>query len=118
MPRPDAAGLVAKHLHALPHPDGTHLRFLHYSSFGQDDSIKQQINGLAKGVGEAIIHLLETNHYTLSHADDPKPADQAGMKIAIINCTACKGPIMQIAINDDLTGKIDISKIKQDCPHG
>jgi hypothetical protein len=126
MPRPDAVELLAKNLQALPHPDGTHLRFLHFSTFAQtDDTIVQQVNGLAQGVGEALVNLLETNGYTLTHTDDPKPVDATGTKTASIHCNTCGERLMLVTLDDNLRGATDgpqliqaISKMGQECPHG
>lgn len=122
MPRPDAAKTLATALPALQHPDGTILRALGFSTFLQqasgDQAAIENINALAYAHAEAIIHTLENTGYILTHKDDPKPIDAPGTKTANIHCTKCKGTIVHIAISDDLRGRLDVTKLKQECPHG
>lgn len=129
MPRPDAAKLVAAALPALQHPDGTILRGIGFDTLlmqaSGDTAAVESINVISLLHGEAIIHTLETNGYTISHKDDPQPINTAGMKVATINCASCNNMIAQAVIDDQLQASVPgaafitaITKRRLECPHG
>ena len=109
MPRPDAAQLIGNTLDALPGPDGTELRFMHYRNFGQPEHVATRIKTRAHDVGTRIIHLLETNGYTLTHRNDPPPADPNPQRHVAITCRHCGQRIANLAL--DPQGNAAISRV-------
>lgn len=77
MPRPDAAKILAKDLHNLPHPDGRRIVLCNLHPIGKTPEVKARMARESQDVGDALIHKLERHGYTVSHKDDPKPADSA-----------------------------------------
>ncbi|SIC56048.1 Uncharacterised protein [Mycobacteroides abscessus subsp. abscessus] len=99
MPRPDVAKLVADNLGNLPHPKGN-IRFMHHSMFGLPDDQKQRMQSIADRTGEAFVHLVETNGYTISHPADPAPADPIN-KTVTIGCAACKKVLLTFTADEN-----------------
>ena len=64
------AQLIADNLARLPHPGGTDkarlLMFRTFDTTGLPPDIAKAVNASAVVIGEAIIHLLHTNGYTLT----------------------------------------------------
>jgi hypothetical protein len=104
MPRADAAELFAKSCGSQPHPDGTTLRGMGFATFlaeafGDHDAVKQ-INGLALAHAQAIVHVLESSGYTITHRNDPNSVDTVGIKVATIQCHCGRLPrsLVQVAV--------------------
>jgi hypothetical protein len=96
MPRPDAAALIGENLHRLPKPDGSQIRFMHFSTFGQKADVAQRVANRANDVGEAIVNLLETNGYDLGHKSDPEPTPKRE-GVVDLHCGNCGTRVGQIA---------------------
>jgi hypothetical protein len=96
MSRPDAAALIGSELDRLPHPDGSQLRFLHYSTFGKAADVATRVANRARTVGESIVNLLEINGYSIVHEGDPAPKP-AREGVVDLHCAACGTRVAQIA---------------------
>jgi hypothetical protein len=99
------------------------LRGMGFATFlaeasGDHDAVKQ-INGLALAHAQAIVHVLESSGYTITHRDDPKPVDTVGMKVASIQCNRGR-LLVQLAVDDNLhahvNGKAFIEAAKSGVP--
>ena len=99
--RDDVTQLIAAHLHSLPHEDGRPRKWLHFSSFGKDDKTRAAIAILAKEHGECIQTLLERNGFSISHKDDPKPADADNYKQVSLKHT-CGKKLCDFGCDDQL----------------
>jgi len=91
------AQLIAQHLAALPHPDGTPRQLPGFATQLMPEQMAQQINHAATEIGEAIINLLETNGYTVAtetQLAQPEPAPQ----IANVHCSHCNARVLQFNI--------------------
>ncbi|OBG71340.1 MULTISPECIES: hypothetical protein [unclassified Mycobacterium] len=125
MPRDDAAKLIGNNLGDLPTPDGKRIRFMHHSQFnlGQTDDVKAKMAKRGEQVGKAIIHLLESDGYRITHVADPKPAEQTGRKVAKAFCAHCAAQLVNIAVDDNLEAHLSaqavrmLTQLDPDCPH-
>ncbi|ORV92789.1 hypothetical protein AWC11_07235 [Mycobacterium interjectum] len=126
MPRPDVTTLIADNLHSMPHPDGRPRRFMHHSQFaggGNDPKVQAAVRQLGEDHGVSTQHLLERNGYTITHKDDPKPADAEGYKTAHIKCLRCGKQLLEIGVDSSMTATfsrialLSITQINPDCPH-
>jgi len=120
MPRPDAAQLVADNLGRLPHPNGSDIRFMHYSTFGHKQDVVERLQNRAYDVGQAIIHLLESNGYVLNHRDDPAPADNGRVQHATIVCRHCGGHIARMPLDADnmaTVSRIGLAQLQDSAAH-
>ena len=64
------ADIIAKHLAALPHPDGGVRKLPGFSARLLPEPIAQQVTRTAHDIGDAIVHLLKLNGYTIVKDDD------------------------------------------------
>lgn len=124
MPRPDVTALLADSWHSLPHEDGRPRRLMHFSQFGHDDETRKKIQALGLDLGECVQHLLETHGYTISHKDDPRPADAEGYKTTRIKCLKCGKQLLQIGVDHDLVAQFSplalrsaIAALSTKCPN-
>jgi hypothetical protein len=123
LPRADVTKLLAESWHNLAHPDGKPRRLLQYSQFNQSKESQGRIRRTAADVAVATQHTLERRGYTITHKDDPKPADAAGYKIAHIYCQHCRKRLLSLTVEEDMTVTLSrlamrqITTINPDCPH-
>lgn len=59
------AQIIAKHLAGLPHPDGGLLKLPGFNARILPEPIAQQVGKTAEQIGEAVVHLLKLNGYTI-----------------------------------------------------
>jgi hypothetical protein len=123
MPRPDAAAILAKDLHNLPHPDGKRLVLVQHHPIAKTPEVQARMAHNADMIGEALIHKLERNGYTVTHKDDPKAADAEGYKLVKVKCLICGKQVMTIGVDHDMNatmGKLALQTMTQlnpVCPH-
>ncbi|TDH48874.1 hypothetical protein E2F47_22170 [Mycobacterium eburneum] len=103
MPRPDAAKILADSWHALQHPDGAPRRLMHMSNFGRHPKFQPAVTKLAGELGVAAIHTLERAGFTITHRDDPKPADLEDYKIVHLKCGRCGQQVAAFSVSADMT---------------
>lgn len=123
MPRPDAAAILAKNLHNLPHPDGKRLVLVNHHPIGKTAEVQERMRRESDLVGEALIHKLERHGYTVTHKDDPKPADADGYKLVKVKCLICGRQVMTIGVDHDMNATMSqlalktMTKLNPVCPH-
>lgn len=123
--RQDAADLIARKLDRLPHPDGYELRFLEYSQFTtatQNDDIQQAVRERAQSVGEAVVHLLETNGYVITCNTDAVPTTEQRYSRTKLTCQYCGVQLIAFQVGPDLTRSVDpavflppLQELQHDC---
>lgn len=112
MPRADVTALIANNLHSLPHEDGRPRRLMHFSQFGKDDDTRKRVQILAHDIGDSLQTLLERGGYSLSHKDDPKPADAEGYKTARVKCARCGQQLYTLGVDANMTATLSALAIK------
>lgn len=121
--RNDLAKLIADNLGELPLPDGRNVRLMHFRQFAQSPEIQRETAKRAEKIGQAIVNLIATNGYKISHPADPKPAEQPGRKVAKAHCAHCGTPVLKIAVDDDMNAMLSaqalraIQQMRPECPH-
>lgn len=125
MPRPDITALIADNLSSMPHPDGRPRRFMHHSQFAggqQDPKIQAAVHQLALDHATSLQHLLETRGYTITHRDDPRPADADGYKTAHIKCV-CGKHLTDLGVDTNMTATLNnlarrsiAARLQTECP--
>jgi len=70
-----------------------------YNGPGLTPQVKADQHARSLKVSEATIHELERAGYSISHKDDPKPADVADYKSAHVKCLACGKEIFRIGVD-------------------
>jgi len=94
------AELIAANLAALPHPDGAPRQLSGFSTQLLPEALHAQIQQTAKDIGEAIIHLLETNGYTVTNqASQPTQTPDEPPLIASVHCHHCDERVLQMNIS-------------------
>jgi hypothetical protein len=94
------AELIANNLAALPHPDGAPRQLSGFSTRLLPEALHSQIQQTAKDIGEAVIHLLETNGYTVTNeTSQPTQATDEPPQIANIHCHHCDARVLQMNIS-------------------
>ena len=121
------ARLIADNLAALPHPDGTPRQLAGFSTRLLPDAMRDQVDQAAVQIGEAIVHLLETNGYRITSGDEPAPesADNAANPdVAHLHCINCDKRLLSINLTNpehSLTnGRLLLSglaALSPECPH-
>lgn len=95
------AHLIATHLAALPHPDGTPRQLPGFATQLMPEAMAQQVTKAGEEIGEAIVHLLTTNGYTLTEQGaTPAPVVQEPAQIASVYCSHCNERVMQLNITN------------------
>jgi hypothetical protein len=123
MARPDAARLIARNLHSLPHPNGSPIKLMQFSAFGQHPQAQAKHRATGDLIGDATIHLLEREGFQITHRDDPKPADKADYKTAIIKCLRCGKQLLALGVDENMTATMSrlalrsLATINPECPH-
>jgi hypothetical protein len=123
MPRPDAAAILATSLHSLPHPEGKRIVLVNHHPIGKTAEVQNRMARDSKLASEAIIHKLENHGYTVTHKDDPKPADADGYKLVKVKCLSCGKQIMTIGVDHDLNATMSrialrtMTALNPVCPH-
>lgn len=102
MPRPDLVEHLSTKLDRLSHPDGKARRLMQYATFHLNDERKSKVQQSARGIAEAIVHESELAGYTISHHNDPKPADAEGHKIVSLVCMHCGNGLGSLKVDDEL----------------
>lgn len=99
MPRADAAKIIGENLHAIPGPDGkTPRRLLSYSTAAKSPEQQQDISRRALDIGNCLVHLLETNGYTITHRADPAPAIADGEYTVVdTHCAHCGELVLKLS---------------------
>jgi hypothetical protein len=99
--RSDAARLIGENLHSLPAVGGRKpMRMFNFASKAHGDSdIATQITQAALLAGESIVQLLENNGYTVTHRDDPTPADvdPGNFPHVVVRCEHCTEAVLTVA---------------------
>lgn len=90
------AQLIATNLAALPHPDGTPRQLPGFAGHLMPEQMAQQVNQAATELGEAVIHLLETNGYAVVPAGQIAAAESVAPEIANVVCTHCDARVLQL----------------------
>lgn len=89
------AQLIAQHLAALPHPDGSTRNLPGFSHRLLPEPIQKQVSKTAQDIGECIVHLLEQNGYYLT---TEKPSQPTQTNIATVVCNHCSEQLLQFNI--------------------
>lgn len=121
----DPAQLIAANLAALPHPDGTTRVLAGFSTAMLPDGLHDQMNRTAQDIGEAVVHLLETNGYeVVAQGSRPDPADSDQPAVAHLHCALCDARLLSINVSNPAhavtNGPVLISAVaglRAECPH-
>lgn len=122
MPHERAVRHLAENLHSLTHPDGRPRRLMHLATTGRDDATQRHIQTMAHDIAQAAIHTLESDGYTITHRDDPKPVEPVH-KTARLHCATCGKQLLRIALRPDNTAQLtrngltQLATIPLECPH-
>lgn len=110
------AQLIATNLAALPHPDGTHRQLPGFATQLLPEAMAQQVTDTANGIGEAIIHLLETSGYQIVTAQPvAQPAEPA--QVANVHCSYCDARVLQLNITNPARVMTTQHFTTQKCPN-
>jgi hypothetical protein len=92
------AQLIATHLSALPHPDGTPRQLPGFTSQLLPEGLRSQVQQAATDIGDAIIHLLESNGYRIT-TEPSQPTQTSDTKpVASVHCHHCDARVLQLNI--------------------
>lgn len=96
---------------------------MEYSRFGKTPEVQARTAIKGLGMGHAMIHLLERNGYTVTHKDDPKPADVGDYKTVSLKCLLCGKQLLRIGVDADLNATMsrlalrNLTTMNPECPH-
>jgi hypothetical protein len=120
------AELIAANLAALPHPDGTPRQLAGYATQLLPEAMQAEIKRASTGIGEAIVHLLELNGYTIVQESELRQPTQTSEapEVAHVHCNMCDTRLFSLNIvNPDhclTNGQMFIEGMSQrqaGCPH-
>ena len=95
------AQLIATHLAALPHPNGTPRQLPGFSSQLLPEGLRSQVQQAATDIGDAVIHLLETNGYRVTdEPSQPTQTTETTRPVANVHCHHCDTRVLQLNITD------------------
>lgn len=93
------ADIIAANLAAIPHPDGNPRQLAGFATQLLPEVMAQQVTQTARDIGDAIVHLLELNGYTISNTPPPAPT-AAETSIASVYCSHCDTRVLQLNITN------------------
>lgn len=110
----------------MPHPDGNPRRLMHHSQFAggqRDEKVQLAVRKLGIDHADSVQHLLEQRGYTITHRDDPKPADAESYKTAAIKCI-CGRQLLTLGVSDQMVATLSrvaaksiAAALLSECPH-
>lgn len=122
------AELIAANLAALPHPDGAPRQLAGFTTALLPDALREQVTRAATDIGDAIVHLLETNGYRITTATEPAgdtPTEpSAATPVGHLHCTHCDTRLLSLNLVDPAHIMTDgrallraLAARGKDCPH-
>lgn len=121
-PRYTPAKLIADNLAALPHPDGTARQMPGFNAHLLPDGMRAQVQQTAQDIGEAIVHLLETNGHALGEQPAQPVADP--VDVAHLHCLSCDTRLLSINVSGPIARTNGtallraLAVLNPECPHG